>query len=209
MESVSPSAGTEILASPEAAERATNMLGYLLQQDAVVTSRPQLSGSGHFFEIVEPGGDALRNPEKVTQFWNAFREAYPKAEGFMPVESPDGAGIRILKQRGHFSAKDVAAMDKAASQAADRVKIDAVDTSHGPADIYMASNDWKAHPDGKGYLQRIKEIGRSGIQGRLRNELAPAVERAIQEAFRKHTPEQAKSGGAPASTQAGKRLAAK
>ncbi len=84
------------------------------------------------------------------------------------------------------------------------VKIEAIDTSRGPVDIYIASNDWKAHPDGKGYLQRIKEIGRSGIQGRLRNELAPAVERAIQQAFRKHAPEQARGGNTPA-TQAEKK----
>jgi hypothetical protein len=208
LQSVSPSAGSEFLSSPEAAERATNMLGYLLQQDAVLTSRPMLSGGGHEFTVIEPGGETLRDPEKVGQFWSAFRELYPKAEGFMPVETPEGNGIRVLKVRGHFSAKDVEALDKAASHAADRVNIGKVETSHGPADVHMASNDWSKNPDGKGYLQRIKEIGRPGVQGRLRNELAPAIERAIRDAFRKHTPEQAK-GGASLPTQAAKRIAAK
>jgi hypothetical protein len=68
------------------------MLGYLLQQDGVISSRPQLSGKGHEFTILEPGGKTLEDPEQVHAFWNAFRAEYPKAEGFMPVKTADGSG---------------------------------------------------------------------------------------------------------------------
>ena len=183
MESVSPSGQATALSSPEAAERAANMLGYLLQQDAVLTSRPLLSGSGHFFEIKD--GGMLSDPAAVRSYWNKFREIYPKAEGFMPT--PDGKGIRILKSNGHFGENtDIPKLINAANQAADHAKIEHIEITHGPADVKFAGNDWKKAPDGKGYLQRLSKIGRSGLSGRLQTELAPSVEQAIREAYRKH-----------------------
>lgn len=189
MESVSPSAQTALLSSPEAAERATNMLGYLLQQDAVITSRPQLSGSGHYFQIIERGGEQLSNPAKVHEFWNIFREIYPKAEGFMPVRTPEGSGIRILKVRGHFGPADLQALKYAVEKATDRAKLGTVEIGHGPADVHLATNNWKEQPNGEGYRQRLAEIGRPDLQRRLLDEFAPSIERAIREAFQKHAPE--------------------
>jgi hypothetical protein len=184
--SVSPSAQTNLLSSPEGAERTTNMLGYLLQQDAVISSRPQLSGSGHYFQILEPGGKTLEDPEKVRTFWNAFRDAYPKAEGFMPVKTADGSGISILKVRGHFNDKEVAALQSASEKAADSVKIAEIKTKHGNADIHMVSNDWKEQPNGEGYTRRLDEIGRPGLQQRLQREFGPSVEKAIRDAYQRH-----------------------
>jgi hypothetical protein len=188
-ESVSPSAQTNLLSSPEGAERTTNMLGYLLQQDAVISSRPQLSGKGHEFTILEPGGKTLEDPEQVRAFWNAFRAEYPKAEGFMPVKTADGSGISILKLRGHFSEKDVESLRAASEKAADHVKMEEIEITHGPADVQLVSNDWKVNPNGESYLQRLTEVGRPGLQARIQREFGPSVEKAIRDAFRKHAPE--------------------
>jgi hypothetical protein len=98
---------------------------------SVHAPRTPLSGSGHFFQILEPGGKTLENPETVRAFWNAFRAEYPKAEGFMPVKPADGSGISILKVRGHFSEKDVEALQTASEKAADRVKMQEIETTHG------------------------------------------------------------------------------
>jgi len=187
--SVSPSAQTGMLASPEAAERAANIIGHLLQQDAVLTSRPLQSGSGHFFQIAGPGKE-LADPSMVQKFFTDLRAEYPKVDGFMPVQTAEGGkGISILKMNGHFNDKDIAALQLATEKAATNSNIEGLRTKHGPAEVRTASNDWKENPNGEGYTRRLGEIGRPGLSGRLVGEHAASTEEAIRSSFRKHAPE--------------------
>jgi hypothetical protein len=184
-----PSGQLGHLASPEAAERAANAIGFLLQQDAVLTSRPLQSGTSHFFQIAAPSKE-LSDPSKVQKFFTDLREQFPRVDGFMPVNTPTGGtGIKILKINGHFSEKDIAALKKAAEIAGDKSKMERLEITHGPAEVRVAENDWRKNPDGKNYRQRIGQIGRPDFQRRMELQHAPSTEEAIRNAFRKHAPE--------------------
>jgi hypothetical protein len=189
MGAVSPSAQTAVLASPEAAERAANILGYLMQQDSVVISRPLKSGTGHFFQIM--GTDkSFADPSMVKKFFDDLHAEYPKVDGFMPVTTADGkTGIKILKANGHFSEKDIAALKMATNKAADASNIESVEVTHGEAEVKFASNDWKEHQDGKDYRQRLSATGRPNLQGRLDDVHRPSTEKTIHDSYQKHAPE--------------------
>jgi hypothetical protein len=57
------------------------------------------------------------------------------------------------------------------------------------ADVRTAENDWAEYPNGEQFMDRLKEIGKSGIVKRMREEYIPSVEKVMTKAFKTHAPE--------------------
>ena len=151
----------------------------------MLTSRPLLRGTGHAFEIKEIGGERLNDAAVVHDFWAKFTDLFPEAHGFSPMRDPEGAGIRILRIGGHFSAEEIAAMRSAADQAAEANGIQVIVTKEFPMDVRSFTNDWEAHPNGEQYLARLKEIGKPGIPRRIREHYEPEIRRLMLREYRK------------------------
>lgn len=182
MDFFSPSARLDVLASPEAAERAALVLGHLLGQEEVLIVRPRMAGgNGHVFEITEKSGTTLSEPNQVEKYWQEFRKNYPRAEGFMPTRNPDGTvGMSIAKKAGHFNAEELAQMKQAARNAAAAVDIGEVDFEESPAEVIALRNGWPNEE----FMQRLKEIAKPGIVKRMR-EYEQAIQKTYIDSYRR------------------------
>jgi hypothetical protein len=187
MGSITPAGVVDVLGSPAAAARAANAIGYLLQQDSVVLSRPLYSGADHWLQINEVGSERMLDRGVIEKFWNTFRTAFPEAEGFQPVRYPNGAvGIRVLKVGGHMrleNPQQFAAAGRAAQLAADAVGIKEVDVWHGGAEVHFLGNDWAKNPRGQEYLARLQQSGAPGTLHRVRDVYRPAIAEIMEKYF--------------------------
>lgn len=185
---VSPSAGTHLLSSPETAERVANLAGYFMGQQEVLISRPLASGAGHLIEITEVGSHKMAQPEIREAYFQNFNRHYPEATGFAPTRNRDGSvGIQILQTTGHPNAEQIARAKIAAGLAGEGLGIDTVYADEHPAEVIPVINMWEPGQslNGEAFLNRLREIGKPGILGRIRNEYRPFLERAYMNAIRK------------------------
>jgi len=187
MGNVTPAGVVDVLGSPAAAARAANAIGYLLQQDAVVLSRPLYSGPDHWLQINEVGSNRMLDRGVIEKFWNTFRTAFPEAEGFQPVRYPNGGvGIRVLKVGGHLGLADPAQLTRAANAAklaGEAVGIPEVDLWHGGAEVHFLGNDWAKNPRGQEYLARLQQSGAPGTLHRVRDVYRPAIAEIMEKYF--------------------------
>lgn len=182
-----PSAHTKVVSSKEAAEDTADVMGYLLQQDAVMVSRPvpKKTGWKAGLDII---GDALSNPEKVTEFWKRLQEAAPELKelGFMPVREAGGEGIRIVFTKGgdKYAAKLEADLAEKIEQIAADMDID-VSPAITKIEATFHGNDWNTSKKGEEYLARLKKRYGSRVPRTLEREHQRNIARVFDEELTK------------------------
>ncbi len=185
-----PSGHMKVVSSREAAEDMADVMGYLLQQDSVMVSRPvpKKTGWKAGLDIIGP---ALTNPERVTEFWRRLQEKAPELKelGFMPVREADGEGIRIVFNKGgeKYAAELGERMDAAIADVAEEMGIDPKSISPAITKIEATfhGNDWSTSKKGEDYLARIKGRYGSRVSGTLEREHRRNVTRLFDEELTK------------------------
>lgn len=153
----------DALASPEAVKDFMDALGYAFQQSSVIAHRALKTGKQHAFEVL--GVPA----ERANDFFQAMRQHSDLAVGFQP--SPDG--IKLLNFGGHWSERQILALNEAASLAADELGVPATGTRDYNVELLESSNDWTKNPDGKAYTASLRKRGRVQAAEQLEREHAP------------------------------------
>lgn len=174
------SAVAQALSSKHGAAHAADMIGYLLQQSEVwvntvkvVTKAPK----GFAVDLIEHGPNELGNYRGLAtdadqrELFAVVRAADKTGllEGYQPILTADGRrGIRILIDKG--GAKRAEAL----SEVVDNDIIDAVnkagfgiDATRHEAEIVKRRNDWREHPNGEEYLERLEQAGGRDSAARL------------------------------------------
>jgi hypothetical protein len=165
-----PSTVAQTFSSKSGAEIAANALGHLLQQTEVwsnkvkpLTSNPK----GFAVDLIADGKHDLGTDKGLRDFWGKIMAADPTAgsknplfQGYQPIKMPDGrVGIRVLIDRGGETTKT--AIENAISgpikSVVEKLPHD-VEIRRHEAEIYKARNDWKEHPNGEGYRQRLVDL---------------------------------------------------
>ena len=119
-----PSTVQQAIASKETAIEAAARLGIVLQQDQVWVNTPKAltqNPQNFSIDIIEEGGEKLRDSDKLTELFNALIEAEPRGliRGYQPVIIGGKPGIRIIVTR-----ESISAASKAARKAKEKIKID-------------------------------------------------------------------------------------
>ncbi len=185
-----PSAHTKVISSKEAADDAADVVGYLLQQDSVMVSRPVAKKTGWKagLDIV---GEGFSNPERVTEFWRRLQDKAPELKelGFMPMREADGEGIRIVFNKGgdKYAADLGERMDAAIADVAEAMGIDPKTISPAITKIEATfhGNDWSTSKKGEDYLARLKKRYGSRVPRTLEREHRRNVDRAWDEELAK------------------------
>lgn len=183
-----PSAHAKVVATKEAAEDMAAIMGYLLQQDSVLVSRPVARKTGWKagLDIVAP---ALTNPEKVTEFWKRLQDASPQLKelGFMPMREQGGEGIRIVFPKGgnKYAAQLQEELSDAVERVAEEMDLDNVSPAFTKMEADFHGNDWSAAPKGEGYLARIAKRYGPGVQRTLEREHRRNIARLFDEEITK------------------------
>jgi hypothetical protein len=188
---VNASAQTRISGTRKAMQLFINVLGYLAQQTEIYTFRPCEDGNRAFVQIVEMQGETklARHQAKIDLF-HRLTVASKNAKGFSPFVDDDGNhGIRIVLTDAECSDDEIHAMVDSLKRIGEDLELD-FHVDSGRLEFAAAANDWSKHGEGESYLQRAVEIGRPGVQGRLVGAHRTAVRQLLEEAFRKHAPEE-------------------
>jgi hypothetical protein len=162
-----PSTVAQAFASKDGAEIAANVLGHLLNQTEVWSTKvkaPTTSPKGYAVDFVADGEHQIGTDEGLRSLWQKITNADPlKAtkkplfEGYQPIITRDGKrGIRVLIDRGG------AGVGSALQKAVDGPVRDVLAAEPGDwhthlheAEITKARNDWKEQPNGQGYKSRL------------------------------------------------------
>ena len=183
-----PSVHQKVISSKEAAEDTADIVGYLLQQNSVMVSRPVVKKGGWKagLDIVS---EELTNPERVTEFWRRMQEAAPELKelGFMPMREADGEGIRIVFESGgdEFAAALKAKYIDIIEDIAEEMDIRAIAPAVTKIEASYHGNDWKKRKKGEDYLARIKGRYGSRVSGTLEREHRRNIERVFDEELAK------------------------
>jgi len=160
-----PSAVGAALASPEGAEIAANVIGYLVQQDEVwVSSIKGATKNPKAFAVdfVEEGTKNLSTNEGLRALWKTITDADDTGliKGYQPMVTETGeVGIRVLVDKGGKKTHEklMKVVNGAIKEALDGIDYDvAADLSE--ASIVKAKNNWKENPDGLGFRERLLDI---------------------------------------------------
>jgi len=161
-----PSSVAQTFASKSGAEAAANVLGHLLQQTEVWSNKvksPTANPKGFAVDLMASGDHGIGTDAGLRDLWTKVMAAEPVKksplfQGYQPIRGPDGRqGIRILIDKGG------AGTQKALEEALHPVKAmlesepGQYELTRHEAEIYKARNDWKEHPNGEGYRQRLVE----------------------------------------------------
>ncbi len=182
-----PSGHKKLVSTREAAEDMADVMGYLLQQDSVMVSRPVAKKSGWKagLDIVGP---KLGNPERVTEFWRKLQEAAPQLKelGFMPVRESGGEGIRIVFNKGgeKYTAKLEEELGEIIERVADEMDID-VSAAVTKIEASFHGNNWADNAKGEEYLARVKARYGSRVSGTLEREHQRNIARVFDEELTK------------------------
>lgn len=183
-----PSAHQKVVSSKEAAEDAADIVGYLLQQNSVMVSRPVARKTGWKagLDIVS---EELTNPERVTEFWRRMQEAAPELKelGFSPMREADGEGIRVVFKSGgdEYAAALKAKYIDIIEDIAEEMDIRAIAPAVTKIEASYHGNDWEKQPKGQGYLARIKKRYGSRVSGTLERDHRRNIERVFDEELTK------------------------
>jgi hypothetical protein len=183
-----PSVHTKVISSKEAAEDAADVLGYLLQQDSVMVSRPVARKTGWQagLDIVS---DQLGDPERVTEFWRRLQAAAPELKdlGFMQIREADGEGIRIVFDKGgkEYAAELESRFLDIIEDIAEEMDIRAIAPAITKIEASHHGNDWSKQKKGEDYVARIKKRYGSRVSGTLERDHRRNVEQLFDEELTK------------------------
>lgn len=183
-----PSAHTKVVSSKEAAEDAADVMGYLLQQDSVMVSRPVARKTGWKagLDIVS---DQLGDPERVTEFWRRLQAAAPELKelGFMPMREADGEGIRIVFDKGgkEYAAALEARFLDIIEGIAEEMDIRRISPTVTKIEASFHGNDWNKRKKGEDYLARLKKRYGSRVPRTLEREHRRNIARLFDEELTK------------------------
>lgn len=162
-----PATVAQTLATPEGAEIASNVIGYLLQQTEVWSNKAKpltKNPRGFAIDFLEAAdGTTLATDAGILNFWNKVMEADPTKlfVGYQPIKTADNRhGIRVLVNKGGKQTSE-----KIFSAIKDNIKDMVVKsglklevTGH-EAEIIVARNDWTQDREGRAYLERLVNLG--------------------------------------------------
>jgi hypothetical protein len=181
-----PAFRSALIASPEVAADAANMLGYLAQQTAVYESRTMPNGKNLGVAIY---GKGLDNPDTVRALWSEVVRKHPDlAEGFSP--GVNGQGLPGMELGFSGAGKKLENRLKSEliptlQEAADKFGID-TESGLFRANTLMHGNDWKGDHGGTSYISRLAPRYSPNIQRELadysRTELEPTIRQEISRA---------------------------
>lgn len=183
-----PSVQAKVVSSKEAAEDTADVLGYLLQQDSVMVSRPVARNYGWKagLDIVS---DQLGDPERVTEFWRRLQAAAPELKelGFMPMREADGEGIRIVFDKGgkEYAAALEARFLDIIEGIAEEMDIRAISPAITKIEASYHGNDWEKRKKGEDYLARIKKRYGSRVSRTMEREHRRNIARLFDEELAK------------------------
>ena len=165
-----PAAVGEALATKEGAELAANIVGYLTNQTQVwvnsiknATAKPK----GFAIDLIEDGTRTLDSNEEVLRFWSELTsgDTAGMLGGYQMIRGDGGEAVmRLLinKPKGVGEAKFKESIEKLVTgdiTAVGKKQPFELRIRAYEADITITGNDWRKVPDGKGYLERISELG--------------------------------------------------
>jgi hypothetical protein len=183
-----PSVHAKVVSSKEAAEDTADVLGYLLQQNSVMVSRPVARKTGWKagLDIVS---DQLGDPERVTEFWRRMQAAAPELKelGFQPMREADGEGIRIVFDKGgdeYAKALEARFLD-IIEDIAEEMDIRNISPAVTKIEASYHGNDWKKRKKGEDYLARIKKRYGSRVSRTLEREHRRNIARLYDEELTK------------------------
>lgn len=153
----------DVLGSPEAVLDFINAIGYAAKQSSVIATRVLKSGKQMGYDI--PSRELTDGA--VAQEFFAALHAIPGMTDLAPGYQQSARGLRLLNFAGHWSAKQLAALDAAVQAAAEKTGVQVGDPLHYAVEIVEASNDWQTQPDGQAYQKSLRDRGRAEIAGRL------------------------------------------
>ena len=184
---VQPSAQLDARATEQQTRVALDVVGYLAQQTLVIASRRAADGDRAALLITQGSGGDLILPSVAQRFWRRLSEQEPSLNpGFSGTFERGRPGLYLVDTEGDWPS-DNAKLDAAIAAVSKEFKFDTA-VSHFRVQYLGLGNDWKQHPHGEEYLQRLTEQGRAGLARRLERIHRPRVERWIAQAFRRHAP---------------------
>ena len=163
----------QLLASKEGAELASNMIGYLAQQEAVwVTKIKPLTQNPKGFAIMLTG-DNLSDQNTVRSLWGTIldKDKTGLIQGYQPVTDINGKpGILILIDKGGKKTAERINTEvrKTLEDVIEQGPTDDILIEVGEAEITKAGTGSGAY-DGQSYLERIRELGRKDLIPSLDN----------------------------------------
>lgn len=183
-----PSAHTKVVSSKEAAEDAADIVGYLLQQNSVMVSRP-VARKTNWKAGLDIVSDQFGDPERVTEFWRRLQEAAPelKGLGFSPMREADGDGIRIVFKNGgdEYAAALEAKFIDIIEDIAEEMDIRAITPAVTKIEASYHGNDWEKQSKGEGYLARLKKRYGPRVSRALERDHRRNIERVFDEELTK------------------------
>jgi hypothetical protein len=164
-----PSTVAQSFASKQGAEIAANMLGHLLQQDEVWSNKikpPTANPKGFAVDIHASGPHNLGTDEGLRDLWGKIMAVDPTTasksplfQGYQPIRAADGRpGIRVLIDRGGAGTQKT--LESALTPVKKMLESEpgVFEVQRHEAEITKAINDWKEHPNGEGYRQRLVDL---------------------------------------------------
>lgn len=168
----------DALASPEAVADFMDMVGYAFQQTELINTRPLASGKNMAVDVMSA---ALDTTDKATAFFAEYLKqgALDKggeqlAPGFQQIVIDGVPGIRLLNFGGNWRQTQLAQMQAAINTAANNLAVKLDDIATTQVVLTSTKNDWKANPDGKQYLDSLKERGRVREAEQLQRRYSPS-----------------------------------
>jgi hypothetical protein len=179
---VQPSAQLDVLGTEASTLQAMRIIGYLAQQTMVIASRPTPSGKVGALEISHEG-ERLARHERVQRYWHDLGTRSPDLfQGFLPLRRGGRSGLRIMDTGGLWSQGEYPAFERAIRETALRHGLQPKVTRLR-VEVLDVSNDWKKHPTGAQYLNRIAGATAPRLRKRLVYRYEPEVRGWISSAF--------------------------
>lgn len=192
-----PSTVAQALATSAGAQIAANYLAHVLQQTEVWANKVKpltANPKGFAVDFIAKGNHDLGTDQGLRDLWQKLTDADPMGkskaplfQGYQPIIDRDGnPGIRVLIDRGGVKTKEI--LEQAVSGPIDSVIRSLpydMQSSLAEAEIYKASNDWKAQKNGQSHSKRLGDLlGRNPAADLRRHgqELEEQLRRGLAEA---------------------------
>lgn len=173
-------ANLQVFGSPEGLADFSDTIGYLGQQDKVVTTRPMASGSlKQALDVYQTTGTDLANDATRVQFYKDLRKAGAPArivEDFQSTNVGDQPGLRLLNSGRKLSVKEMAqfraALDKVTASR---------DYNVGVQESELEVETGKrGNANGQGYLRGLSQRGRKQEVDLLGSQLRQDLESRLK-----------------------------
>ena len=171
----------EINGSLQSVQEFAAVVGWVTQQTEVILAKLDRAGTVRGLDLTFTG------QASVESLWADLIRLAPFLSGYMPIPvGPSQVGMRLIDESSTWMDHNLDAIGTALDVISDMYGVE-IEVDELRMTFVAIGNDWRAHPDGQGYLERFAPGRQPEVARRLAG-LAKEYASRIREGLQRNSP---------------------